>query len=214
MRVVSLPSKPGAFIFDIDGTLYTNQVYIDFQESVLVERLARERGEKPEATGALLGRMREDRAAAGLGRTSLGMLFAELGVGIETSVRWRIELIDPREWLKADLRLDDTLAELASRCALAAVTNNPRSVGEKGLEALGVRSRFRAVVGLDDTMASKPAPEPFLLAAGLLGVPPERCVSVGDRREVDLDPALALGMGAILVDGVADVYTLPALLDP
>ena len=203
----------GALVFDIDGTLYSNAEYMRFQEDVLVEALARERGERIDATRAVIDRMRSERQAAGLGKTSLGRLFAELGVGVETSVRWRIELIDPQEWLDPDPRLAAVLAELATRYALAAVTNNPRAVGERGLEALGVRSRFGVVVGLDDTMASKPAAEPFVRAARLLGLPLGRCISVGDRYDVDIAPALAVGMGAILVDGVEDVYELPRTLN-
>jgi phosphoglycolate phosphatase/putative hydrolase of the HAD superfamily len=95
---------------------------------------------------------------------------------------------------------------------LALVTNNPRLVGERSLEALGVRSHFKTVVGLDDTFCSKPAPEPFALAARRLALEPRSCVSIGDRIDVDLVPAMDLGMGAILVDGVEDVYRLPDLL--
>jgi len=212
MRLLSLPARPRALLFDIDGTLYSDPAYMAFQEDVLVERLAAERGEAPEATRRLVAELRAGRAAAGLGKTSLGRIFAELGCDIRTSVRWRIELIEPGKWLSPDPNLGRALASLASRYAIAAVTNNPRAVGEKALAALGVAPAFGAVVGLDDTMASKPAPEPFLRAAALLGVEPAGCVSVGDRRDVDLEPALALGMGAILVDGVEDLYTLPAAL--
>lgn len=70
---------------------------------------------------------------------------------------------------------------------------------------------FREVVGLDDTMVSKPAREPFELAARRLGVPAGDCVSVGDRYDVDLAVPLELGMGAVLVDGAEDVYRLPEL---
>jgi len=213
MRILYLPADARALLFDIDGTLYTNAAYGAFQEEVLVERLARERDESVASLGARLGRMRAERASAGLGRTSLGNLFAELGIDISMSVRWRTELIEPAAWLVPDARLAEALGRLASRYTLAAVTNNPKLVGEKGLIALGVASFFRVVVGLDDTMLSKPAPEPFLRAAGLLGIDAERCVSVGDRRDVDLEPALGLGMGAILVDGVEDVYDLPRALD-
>ena len=69
----------------------------------------------------------------------------------------------------------------------------------------------RTVVGLDDTFSSKPAPEPFALAALRLALEPRSCVSIGDRIDVDLVPAMDLGMGAILVDGVEDVYRLPDL---
>ena len=42
--------------------------------------------------------------------------------------------------------------------------------------------------------------------------PPETCVSIGDRYDIDLDIPLKLGMGAILVDGVEDVCELPGVL--
>jgi len=61
-------------------------------------------------------------------------------------------------------------------------------------------------------MKSKPAREPYELAARLVGQPPERCLSIGDRYDVDLALPLELGMGAILVDGVEDLYGLPGLL--
>jgi len=198
-----------ALILDLDNTLYTHPAYAAFQEDVLVEALARERGEDAATTAALLARMRAEREAAGLGRTSLGHLTAELGFDIATSVRWREELIEPADWLAPDPRLDGALGLLAGRFALALVTNNPRSVGEKSLEALGARGRFAAVVGLDCTMESKPSPEPFRHAARLLGAEYGQCVSIGDRWDVDLAPALELGMGAILVEGVEEVYGLP-----
>ena len=74
-----------------------------------------------------------------------------------------------------------------------------------------MRSRFSVLVGLDDTLSGKPSPGPFEETARRLGLAPARCVSVGDRFDVDLAPAMELGMGAILVDGVEDVYELPSL---
>lgn len=211
MRVLSppCPSRTKALVLDFDSTLYTDPAYAAFQNEVLIERLARERAEPLASTKALLSRRRAEREAAGMGSTSLGNLFLELGIDIETSVRWREELIDPARWLARDPRLDTALASLAARFALALVTNNPASVGRKGLAALGVEGHFSCIVGLDDTGRSKPDPAPFLLAASRLGQALPACVSVGDRYDVDLAPALALGMGAILVDGVGDVLGLP-----
>ena len=131
---------------------------------------------------------------------------------MDSIVRWRIEEIRPSEWIGPNPALDQTLAALSRHFRLVLLTNNPREVGRAGVAALGVAARFEAVIGLDDTFESKPAPEPFLAAAAALGLPPGVCVSIGDRMDVDLEPALALGMGAILVDGVEDVYTLPAML--
>ena len=44
MRVLSLPARVRALVLDFDSTLYTNPAYASFQNDVLIERLARERG--------------------------------------------------------------------------------------------------------------------------------------------------------------------------
>jgi FMN phosphatase YigB (HAD superfamily) len=212
MKVVAIGDEPSALIFDLDNTLYTNPAYAASQEEALVERLARELSLAPEAAAARIAALRAERAAAGLGATSLGKLFAALGIEIATSVRWREECIEPGKWLKRDSRLDRALGLLAKDYALALMTNNPRLVGEKSLEALGVRAHFSVLVGLDDTLSGKPSHEPFMETARRLGLEASRCVSIGDRFDVDLAPAMELGMGAILVAGVEDVYRLPAAL--
>jgi FMN phosphatase YigB (HAD superfamily) len=211
MKVVAIEGEPSALIFDLDNTLYSNKAYADFQEDVLVEKLGRELGISTAEAAAKLAGLRADREAAGLGKTSLGKLFAALGIDIPTSVRWREECYEPAKWLKKDARLDHALSFLAKNYRLALMTNNPRLVGEKSLAALGVRDHFSILVGLDDTLSGKPAPEPFIEVTKRLGLPPSACVSIGDRFDVDLAPAMELGMGAILVDGVEDVYELPAL---
>jgi len=213
-----VPETIGAFLFDIDGTLYSHNGYLRFQQDVLIRELARIRGKTYEAMLEEVDRTRLDHAAANAGaKTSLGNAMAALGVDLATSVAWRTRLITPSVYLKTDPELRRTLSRLAAGVAgrpaiLMAVTNNPRSTGEATLEALGVRDLFLRVVGLDDTMKSKPAAEPYLLAASLAGTAPEACLSIGDRYDVDLAIPLQLGMGAILVNGVADVYTLPAYL--
>jgi FMN phosphatase YigB (HAD superfamily) len=212
MKVVAIGADPSALIFDLDNTLYTNPAYAAFQEDVLVERLGKELGIGATGAEERIKALRAEREAAGLGKTSLGRLFASLGIAIETSVRWREECIEPAKWLHRDAKLDRALGLLAGEYSLALMTNNPRLIGEKSLEALGVRSRFSVLVGLDDTFAGKPAPEPFQETARRLGIECSLCVSVGDRFDVDLAPAMELGMGAILVDGVEDVYRMPELL--
>jgi phosphoglycolate phosphatase/putative hydrolase of the HAD superfamily len=210
--VRALPPNAEALIFDFDGTLYTNAAYARYQEDCQVARLARHLGIAEAEAIARLEAAREARRAAGLPKTSLARHFLSFGVDMDSIVRWRVEEIRPSEWVGPDPALDQTLETLARRFRLVLLTNNPREVGRAGVAALGVAARFEAVIGLDDTFESKPAPEPFLAAAAALGLPPGACVSIGDRMDVDLEPALALGMGAILVDGVEDVYALPELL--
>jgi FMN phosphatase YigB (HAD superfamily) len=212
MRIVASSPVPRALIFDLDKTLYSQDDYASFQEAALIERLGRELGIGTQGAVARLDALMAKRAAAGSGKTSLGNLFQDLGFDIATSVKWREEAYDPRDWLTADPALDKALAELCCRFRLALVTNNPCKIGEASLEALGVKARFSAIVGLDTTMASKPSPEPFIRAAALLDAHPRECISIGDRYDVDIVPAVELGMGAILVSGVGDVYRLPEIL--
>ncbi len=199
-----------ALIFDMDGTLYENLDYYRFQESSQVERLAGFLGISEKEAAERLGAARQARRAAGLPRTSMANHFLSLGADMPSIVRWREEALDPRRWLRPDPRLDATLGLLSGRFRLALLTNNPRSVGLASLQALGVAQRFEQVIGLDDTGKSKPSAEPFIAACGLLGLPLASCVSIGDREDVDIGPALRLGMGGILVRSVREVYELPA----
>jgi len=217
-----VPERVGAFLFDIDGTLYTNAAFARFQTDILIAELARVRGEPYAAAAADVARVKADYAAANGGAaTSLGNAMAALGISLAESVAWRKRLIDPFRFLGPDPDLRSALSALAAGPAdgaapalLLAVTNNPRSVGEASLDALGVRDLFLRVVGLDDTTRSKPAPEPYLLAASIAGLEPAACVSVGDRYDVDLAEPLRLGMGAILVGGAEDVYALAGMRKP
>ena len=218
MIVRSLPDKFSALIFDMDGTLYTHKGYFEWQESSQVARLASHLGIQEEEAAAMMAKEREARRAAGLPKTSMANLFLGLGrsrgfpIDMTTIIRWREEEIRPAEWLKADPKLREALTVLASRFRLCLLTNNPRSVGMESLTALGVASLFAFVIGLDDSLESKPSPAPFLKACAILGLAPSACVSIGDRMDVDIEPALALGMGGILVEGVEDVYCLPEML--
>ena len=214
MRIVRMPAPVCGIAFDIDRTLYTHEAYATSQVDVLVDRLAAERGQERSVTVAEIEEYQQGWGREHDGqRQSLGNVFAALGIPIETSVQWREELIRPADYLAADEKLRDAIEHLCEGRAIVAVTNNPRSVGVGTLVALGVDDLFTDVIGLDTTMRSKPDPEPFRRAAVVLGCSPETVLSVGDRYAVDIAPALLIGMGAIQVDGVADVYDLPEAID-
>lgn len=212
MKILSLPADPGAILFDLDGTLYSNEAYLRFQSDSQIERLASHLGIPLSEAKERLDEAKRIHKAKNAETTSLANHFLSFGVDMETIVRWRIEAFDPSRWLSPDPALAETLASLAACFKLGLLTNNPRLVGERSLETLGVRPHFDFVVGLDDSFRSKPDPAPFRTFLDRLGMDASRCVSVGDREDVDLRPAMALGMGAILVDGVEDVYRLPRVL--
>jgi len=80
---------------------------------------------------------------------------------------------------------------VASGAAAALVT--------AGLDALGLRDLFQAVVTCEDVQHGKPAPDTFLTAAHRLGVAPEQCLVVEDAPD-GVTAAHRAGMPVLLVD--------------
>ncbi len=207
-------------LFDIDRTLYDDDEYAHGQITALIARFARQFDEEPASAHRRIKEWQRTWSETNAGaRQSLGNTFASLGVPIETSVRWREAIIEPEKHLQHDQRLRRAMELIrtrgsrpdAPRLPLVVVTNNPVSTGMRSLAALGVDDLVDKVVGLDTTMRSKPDAAPFRAALDRVGCDAASVVCVGDRYDVDIAPALALGIGGVLVDGVTDVYQLPAL---
>ena len=212
-RFYNVPSDIKAIIFDIDSTLYTNAAYAFEQVDCQVRRFASLRGITNDQARKMVADYRKKYAAENGGKkVSLSNTLRSFGVSIEQSVQWRRELIEPADFLGPDKKLQEALAALGRRYKLLCVTNNPILPAQKTLDALGVSDLIEVLVGLDTCNLSKPAKEPFERAAKEAGVPFDKIISVGDRYDLDLAPALELGMGGVLVRGVEDVYRLPELI--
>lgn len=67
------------------------------------------------------------------------------------------------------------------RCAVASAAS--RVLIHPGLDALGLRYEFAAVVTREDVTHGKPAPDLYLTATQHLGVPPGRCLAVDDAPD-------------------------------
>ena len=66
------------------------------------------------------------------------------------------------------------------------------------LDNLGIRHFFSAIVSADDVLQSKPHPETFLKAAGLLNVAPQDCLVFEDVPK-GVESAQNAGMRAIVL---------------
>ena len=77
------------------------------------------------------------------------------------------------------------------------------------LERLEIADWFSALVTSDDVANPKPAPDTFLKAAALMGVPAEECRAYEDT-ELGMESIRAAGMEAIDIRGIPGV--LPASL--
>jgi putative hydrolase of the HAD superfamily len=123
---------------------------------------------------------------------------------------------------------------------LAALTGKPLGIITNGhsvqqrdkIAALGLTDTFAAVVASGDIGIAKPDPRIFTYAAEQLGVPADRCVFIGDRRDTDALAAVAVGMRGVWLnrtgatptpaptptptsadDGVVEITSLAELLE-
>ncbi|MFI5775665.1 HAD family hydrolase [Nocardia sp. NPDC051570] len=98
----------------------------------------------------------------------------------------------------------------AAGLASGLVTNTKRSVTELCLETLG-REHFDITVCGDEVDRGKPAPDPYLRGARLLGLAPERCVAVEDSPTGSL-AAAAAGCAVLVVPCEIAVPPRPGLI--
>jgi len=107
--------------------------------------------------------------------------------------------LDFTRWAPGAQEALDTFAEEMPDLALGIVTNKQRSTTEAVLAALGIRTRFRAVVAGGDLPEKKPAPGPLLHLAKQLRATPETLVMVGDGPQ-DIECASRAGVRSVGVD--------------
>ena len=213
MKIYRLPAKIRALCFDMDLTLYSHPEYGRLQIDSIVARLAVIRGLSFDEMNHEVEGLRKDWMQSHGGKSpSLSHILPAYGISMEENIRWREELYEPEKFIKEDKRLGETLRELSRSYTLGVLTNNSLGVAERTLALLGVGEYFPIVIGLDTCMCPKPHEKLLLKFSQLSACPLETCVSIGDRYDIDLDLPLEMGMGAILVDGVEDVYKLPETL--
>lgn len=195
-----------AVLWDMDGTLLDSEKLWD----IGVRELAEELG----------GRMTDAIRHALIGadaRNALRILFDGLGLELDPAA-----MLAAGQWLERRVTelmagpipwrpgAQDALATLrAAGLPAALVTNTKRSITELCLETLG-RHMFDVSVCGDEVDNGKPAPDPYLRAARLLGVAPEDCVAVEDSPTGSA-AALAAGCRVLVVPCEIAVPSRPGL---
>ncbi len=76
----------------------------------------------------------------------------------------------------------ELLAAAPSHLHRAIVTSSSRKEAHHKIGIAGLAPAFSAVITVDDVTCAKPDPEPYLLAARLLGVSPARCLVFEDSE--------------------------------
>jgi HAD superfamily hydrolase (TIGR01509 family) len=173
---MSTEPGPDAVLWDMDGTLVDT-------EKLWTVSLA----DTAEWLGGRLGPAAREAMVGGNMTSTLDILFADLGLApdparqaeaVEWLSRRTAELFAAgMEWRPGAREALRTVRSAGWPTAL--VTNTGRALTELALDTIG-REFFTASVCGDEVPHGKPAPDPYLRAAELLGVAPGRCLAVED----------------------------------
>lgn len=162
-----------AVLWDMDGTLVDTEPYWIAAEYRLVEFFG--------------GSWSDEHAHAVIGKPLLvtaSYLREHGGVRMapEQIVDWMLDAVieDTRRHVEWRPGVRELLAEMkAAGLPTALVTMSYRNLASTVAELLPAGS-FQSLVCGDEVRNGKPDPEPYLLAAARLGVPPERCLAIED----------------------------------
>ena len=142
----------------------------------------------------------------------LGMLKTEQGLDFDPAQvsREKEEAYLP---LMREVRLIEPVAEIArahhGKIPLGVATGGRTQFIQPLLKSLGVMDWFDALVTSDDVENPKPAPDTFLKAAALMGVPAEDCRAYEDT-DLGMEAIRAAGMEAVDVRTLEGVLPQPA----
>jgi beta-phosphoglucomutase-like phosphatase (HAD superfamily) len=182
----------GGFIFDLDGTLVdTMPLHYAAWETALRK-------------AGLVGRLDENRfyALGGVPSRKVAALLGEHhGLTLDPVVVYRDKedaFMSSLEKLELILPVVDFARKMSLTKPVAIASGGTRDVVTSTLRKTGLAPLFPIVVTADDVEHGKPAPDMFLLAAKLMGVPAAACLVFEDGQP-GMEAAKAAGMACVFV---------------
>lgn len=110
------------------------------------------------------------------------------------------------KYVEVDDKLVKLIGELKTRYKLFLISNGTGRQVERKLKLVGLNYHdFDPRIYCYDQGWVKPEPAPFLAAIEALQMKPEEIVYVGDRADIDIEGARAVGMKTILVGGESEL---------
>ena len=195
-----------AVFIDFSGVIIDDEA---INQELIAEIMLNENLRADENEYAQYCRGRSDRAClkdilANRGRILSDAYLDRLLANKDRAYRKQIEQLE----LSVPVHLTEFLAKLKEQdIAVGLVTGTSRSQVEYILQKLDLAKYFDTIVAGDDLDSSKPEPEPYLLAAKQLNLPPSECLAIEDNP-VGIQAAKQAN---IQVVGIANIYPLHML---
>jgi HAD superfamily hydrolase (TIGR01662 family) len=201
--------------FDVDGTLYVYST----QATIVVSRRVAETAAK--LLKREINEFEVEYLEAREKYRSNTLALQSFGLDGQAIFQKVFDTFPIEQHVGQDAQLIKLIADLKQKYQLFIISNGSGRQVERKLKTLGLDlTDFNPRIYCYDHDWVKPEPAPFLLAIESLQLKPEEIVYVGDREDVDVEGAKAVGMKAILVGGesqvaeqsVQEVYDIGLLL--
>lgn len=182
--------KRGA-IFDMDGTLLDTEKYYSMGWVAVAADFGKE--EEPDLAWK----------ACGLGNDQCVALVQEYYPDVDGKEYVRHIVEFAKKKAEQELSLMPGVMEILrffeqNKVVMAVASSTETELVEAYLQRTGIRHYFSAVVGGDQVTKGKPAPDIFLRAASLMGVPAKECYVFEDSPN-GIRAAEAAGAAAVMV---------------
>ena len=201
LRTAPAERATEAVLFDMDGLLIDSEPLWLEAETAVMARLGSDwtTGDQAQLLGGSLNRTVRYLLGKATRPTSPGQVAEWLMSGVAELVRDRGVPLQPGA--------RELLAEVAAAgLPHALVTSSERRFTDAVLARTGLR--FDVLVCADDVSMTKPDPEPYLLAAKLLGAAPASCVALEDSPN-GVASAEAAGCRVIAVPSLVPIEPAP-----
>ena len=127
---------------------------------------------------------------------------------VETKTKAYLAKIEQLPELPLSSHIEEFLIQLKEQnIAIGLVTGASRSVVEYVLQRANLWEKFDLIVTGEDTISSKPEPDPYLLAIQNLSLHPDECLAIEDNP-IGIESAKR---AKIQVVGIANIYPLHML---
>ena len=190
---LDIPNRAfGGYIFDCDGTIADNMPLHYRAWSMAMADFG---GEYPEELFYAWGG-RPTAVIVGLLNEKYGLTL-DVDETVQRKEKYYLTLIPEVVPVPEVLEI---VKSMHGTVPLSVVSGGHRELVEATLDVFGIRDLFQAIVCAEDYKRGKPHPEPFLLAAKLMSVPPEDCV-VFEDSPIGIEAAKAANMAWVHVPG-------------
>jgi beta-phosphoglucomutase family hydrolase len=193
MKLQIPPGDFAGYIFDCDGTLVDTMPlhYRAWNKSMKNAGL---QGEVSEEYFYSLGGMPTRKVAQTMAK------HYGLTIDVDKVFHQKEELfLEMHKEMQVIKPVVDFARSLHGRSPMSVASGGPKPVVKQTLVWMGIDHLFPIVVTPEDVTHGKPSPDMFLLAARLMGVPPERCLVFEDAKP-GFEAATAAGMKYVVVE--------------